>query len=139
MTTTLTEEQAAYLREHRLAVLGTGRRDGSPALATVMYDFDGSDLVISTEQSSAKWKNAVRQPRVALLVADGRRQLILYGTAEALTEGAPRREGWHRLRAKNRRPDDTRPDPDDATLDRQLDERGTAILRVTPERVRMND
>ena len=139
MPATLTEEQATYLREHRLAVLGTGRRDGSPALATVLYDFDGSDLVLSTERTSAKWQNAVRQPRVALLVADGRRQLILYGTATPVTEGAARLEAIRRLRAKQRRPDDTRPEPDDATLDAQLDERDSVVLRVTPERLLMND
>jgi nitroimidazol reductase NimA-like FMN-containing flavoprotein (pyridoxamine 5'-phosphate oxidase superfamily) len=56
----LTAEQEQYLRDHRLAVLATGRRDGSPQLSTVLYHYDGDDIAISVTSDRAKWKNAVR-------------------------------------------------------------------------------
>ena len=39
----LTADQEQYLREHTLAVLGTGRGDGSPQLSMIIYDYDGND------------------------------------------------------------------------------------------------
>ena len=138
MAAELTAEQAQYLREHRLAVLATGRRDGSPQLSTVMSHFDGTDIVASMRENSAKWRNAGRQPRVALLVADGRRQLVCYGTAQPEPGGAGRLEAARRLRTQSSRPSDE-PEPDDEALDRALDERGSVALRITPERVTLND
>ncbi len=129
----LNGEQAAFLREHRLGVLGTGRRDGSPALATVLYDFDGRDVVASMLAASAKWRNAQRQPRVALAVLEGRAQLVVYGASRAEVRGDGRREAMRRLRAKQRRRDET-PEPTDAELDAALDAEGRVVLRITLER-----
>ena len=36
-----TEEVAQYLKEHRLCVFATGRRDGSPQQSLIGYQFDG--------------------------------------------------------------------------------------------------
>ena len=41
----------------------------------VAYDYDGNDVVMSVTSDRAKWKNASRQPKVALLVPEGRRHL----------------------------------------------------------------
>ncbi|MDP6606445.1 MAG: pyridoxamine 5'-phosphate oxidase family protein [Dehalococcoidia bacterium] len=78
---TMTSDQERYLREHHLGVLATGRQDGSPQASLIMYDFDGTDIAISVTSDRAKYVNAVRQPRVSMVVVDGRKQLILYGTA----------------------------------------------------------
>jgi PPOX class probable F420-dependent enzyme len=129
----LTAEQAAFLREHRLGVLGTGRRDGSPALATVLYDFDGRDVVASMLATSAKWRNALRQPRVALAVLDGRAQLVVYGVAVAEERGAGRREAMRRIFAKQRGGEERAAQPD-AALDAALDGEGRVVLRITPQR-----
>ena len=131
----LTSEQDQYLREHSLAVLGTGRRDGSPQLSLVTYDYDGTDVVISVTSDRAKWKNASRQPKVALLVPQGRRQLIVYGTAEAVSSDPARVEATKRVRARMGRPFEG----DDSELSRELDEANRVILRLTPERTLMND
>ena len=131
---TLTPGQDAYLREHQLAVLATGRRDGSPQLSTIMYDYDGNDVAISVTSDSAKWVNALRQPRVALLVNDGLQQLILYGAAEGVSAGPERLELTKRIR---RRAMGREPSEDDATLAAQLDETKRVILRVTPDKVLM--
>lgn len=131
----LTPEQDTYLREHRLAVLGTGRRDGSPQLSTIRYDYDGTDVAISVTSDRAKWKNAVRQPRVSLLVPDGRRQLIVYGRAEAVNDLAGIVAGHRRVRTAMGRP----PEADDDALGEELREQHRVILRITPERAFLND
>jgi PPOX class probable F420-dependent enzyme len=131
----LTADQETYLREHSLGVLGTGRGDGSPQLSMIVYDYDGTDIVISVTSDRAKWKNAVRQPKVALLVPDGRKQLILYGTAEGVTDTEARNALTKRLRARIGRPFEGSEDD----LTRELDEAHRVILRVTPERCFMND
>ena len=82
----LTDEHKQYLADHNLAILGTGKRDGSPQLSTIYYDWDGERIYISVTSDRAKWKNAVRQPNVALVVPDGRKQLIVYGTARGITD-----------------------------------------------------
>jgi hypothetical protein len=81
-----------------------------------------------------KWKNATRQPKVALLVNEGRQQLIVYGTAEGITEDPDRLELTKRLR--RRAGTDF---PDDATFAAQLNETHRTILRITPERVSFNE
>ncbi len=131
----LTPDQDQYLRDHSLAVLGTGRRDGSPQLSMIIYDYDGTDLVISVTSDRAKWKNAIRQPNVALLVPDGRRQLIIYGTAEGITDTEARNAGTKRIRARVGRPVEVT----DAELTAELDGNNRVILRFTPGRAFMND
>lgn len=128
----ISESQRKYLAERQLGVLGTGRRDGSPQLSLVTYRFDGAHILISVTTDRAKYWNARRQPRVSLLVPNGRRQLIVYGTAEIL-EGKPRDEAIIAIREHQ-----GDPLPADYDLDRfssRLDELGRRVLRITPERV----
>jgi PPOX class probable F420-dependent enzyme len=126
----LNADQAEYLREHRLAALATGRRDGSPQITWISYEFDGTDIVLQTGGTSAKARNMRRLPSVSLLVPDGGRNLVVYGTAEVLEGGPERREAIRRARAAMSR----EVTADDAALDAELDERGTVAIRITPER-----
>ena len=128
---TLTPEQDAYLKSHRQGILGTGRRDGSPQLSTVNYLFDGTHFWMSVTSDRAKWVNAMRQPRVALLVPEGGRQVSVYGTAEGIEEPALRNAMTRRLRAggANAAPDD------EALFTRTLDEQKRVILKITPTQV----
>ena len=130
----MTEEQDAYLREHRLAVLATGRKDGSPQVSTIMYHYDGTDVVISAKSYTAKWINSLRQKRVAMVVYDGRKQLVLYGTSEGFAEDPERMDLSKRLFAAM-----GRDLPDDAALKARLDEEKRTVLRITPDQVMMND
>ncbi len=87
----LEDAQRAFLEAGKLAVFATGRQDGSPQLSTVAYLMDGEGrLIISVKAFTAKWKNALRQPRVALSVNEGHAQLIVYGRAEAISEDPER-------------------------------------------------
>lgn len=137
MSVTLSEEQATFLREHRLAVLATGRADGSPQVSTVRYDFDGETLVTSTARTSAKWRNVQRQPRVALVINEGRQQLVLYGTVELLPDGEGRRAAMLRLLSP-RRVEEARALPP-ADFDAQLDAEGRVAMRIELDRVLMGE
>ncbi len=130
----ITEEQDAYLREHRLAVLATGRQDGSPQVSTVMYHYDGTDVVVSAKTFTAKWNNSLRQPRVAMVINDGRKQLVLYGTSQGVAEDPERMELSKRMYGAM-----GREVPEEAALKARLDEEKRTILRITPYQVMMND
>jgi PPOX class probable F420-dependent enzyme len=132
----LSKEQEAFLRDHTIAVLATGRRDGSPQVSHVVYDYDGRDLVISVKSYTAKWKNTARQPRVALLVHDGRKQLIIYGRAERVSEDPARIDLTARVFARiTGKPDFPVTDDFVANMDAQQ----RTVLRVIPENAAMND
>jgi hypothetical protein len=70
-----------------------------------------------------------------MLVADGRKQLILYGTAEGITDTAARNEGTRRIRARAGRPVQI----SDEALTAELDAAHRVILRLVPDRAFMND
>ncbi len=127
----LTPEQQEYLRTHRLAALGTGKRDGSPQLTWISYQYDGTDIVLQTSGSSAKARNARRASSVALLVPDGGRNLVVYGLANVIEGGDARREAIKRARAAMQRPSTPMTDEE---LDAELDRNGTVALRIVPER-----
>lgn len=134
----LTEEQMEFLKGHRLAVLGTGKKDGSPQLSTIMYLVEGEQIVLGVSNDRAKWFNAKRQPKVALLVLDGRRQLIVYGTAECIAGEPERAAITRRIRqavGTNVPPDDL----SDEDYGKQLDEQKRVIIRITPTSAFSND
>jgi PPOX class probable F420-dependent enzyme len=128
----MTEAQRAYLAGRQLAVVATGRRDGSPQQSMATYFFDGTHILISITRDRAKYANVRRQPRVSVLVADGRRQLVVYGTAEAI-EGVERDRPIMAIR--EHQGDPLPADYDLERFSRRLDELGRVVLRITPERV----
>lgn len=136
MGSIFSEEQEAYLNDHKWAVLATGRQDGSPQVSQIGYDWDGTDIVIAVKRYTAKWKNALRQPRVALLVHDDRKQLIIHGTAECIDQDPLRAELITRvMRAITRNPHWV----GDEDFIRKLNQGQRTVLRVTPTKVFLND
>jgi PPOX class probable F420-dependent enzyme len=131
-----TPEQEAFLGAHRLAAFATGRRDGSPQLSHIVYEWDGRRILVSVKSFTAKWNNALRQPRVSLLVHDGRKQLVIYGRADCIAEDPVRIE----LTATVFRKLTGNPDlaVDDSFVEAMNSQKRT-ILAITPERAFMND
>jgi len=126
-----TPQQLEFLAEHKLAALATGRQDGSPQLSHVIYDWDGRDIVVSVKSYTAKWKNALRQPRVALLIHEGRTQLVIYGRAEGIDTDPERAELTARVfRVLTGNPDFAVTDEFVEGLDAQH----RTVLRITPEK-----
>ena len=134
--TVFTPEQEAFLKDHVWAVLATGRKDGSPQVSMIGYAWDGSSILVSIKSYTAKWRNALRQPRVALLVHEGRKQLVIYGRAQALADDPERldvsRQVFERLSGK---PVDVAEDEFREMLDGQK----RTVLKITPESAMMND
>lgn len=131
-----TDEQGEFLKRHRWAVLATGRLDGSPQQAMVGYTLDEEGRVlVLTQTFTAKWRNALRQPRVSLTVPDGRVHLVLYGVAEGIEADPERAELSADVLAVVR--DSKRPDP--SSIVEWLDENQRAILRIAPQRVLLHE
>jgi hypothetical protein len=100
------------------------------------YHWDGEHLLISVKSDTAKWRNARRQPRVGLVVHDGRKQLVIYGSAEGVTDDPARLELTKLVfetltGSKSEIPDDK--------LRAGLDEGKRTVLRIRPENAYMND
>src|SRR4029078_10030551 len=94
--------------DHVWGVLATGRPDGSPQQSMVGYVLGeaGRILVLTqavtamwrngvralTQAVMEKWLNAMRQPRVAFTVPDGRVHVVVYGVAEGIDVDPERAE-----------------------------------------------
>ena len=127
----MTPEHEQFLREHNRAVLATGRRDGSPQASTIAYVFDGTHIVICMTAEKAKWNNVGRQPRVAVVVNDGDRQVTVYGRAQQVTADPDRVRLVRQLYAAV----GMAVAEDDAAFARRCDEERRGALRITPESV----
>jgi PPOX class probable F420-dependent enzyme len=136
MTAVLTSEQVEFLAAHQWAVLATSRQDGSPQQSLVGYAIDQlGRIIISTKAYTAKWRNAIRQPKVSLTVTDGRTHLVIYGTADSVADD-PRRadltaDVFSRLSGG--------PRPDPTSLVPTLDDQQRTILQITPTKALYHD
>jgi len=75
-----------FLKDHRLGILATGRRDGTPQQSILSYAYDGKDVVISTGGDTAKAKNIRKKAGVSLAVSDGPTCVVVYGKARLLQD-----------------------------------------------------
>jgi PPOX class probable F420-dependent enzyme len=81
----------AFLAEPHTLVIATLRHDGTPHLATVWYRWDGAAFWISTNGTTAKYRNLTRDPRVTVLVDAPPREtsVAAHGRAEVIaSDGA---------------------------------------------------
>jgi PPOX class probable F420-dependent enzyme len=129
MTYTWDPDHRTFLDDHLWAVLATGRADGSPQQSMIGYAVDDEGrLVISAKAYTAKWKNAVRQPKVSVTVPDGRAHLVIYGDAETIDADPLRAELTADVFAAMSGAE--RMDP--AALVDSLNEQQRTVLRITP-------
>jgi PPOX class probable F420-dependent enzyme len=128
--------QAEFLTDHTWAVLATGRRDGSPQQSMVGYAVDDEGcLIVSVKSDTAKWKNALRIPRVSLTVPDGRVHLVVYGNAETIDADPLRAElTAHVFAALS-----GQPAPDPTSIGPMLDEQRRTVLRITPTKTHFQE
>lgn len=87
----------AFLDEPRDAILATVNPDGSPHLTVVWYERAGDEICINTTADRVKPRNLARDPRVSLLVGDGRKHVRIEGTARVISTRAEALSGIHRL------------------------------------------
>jgi len=87
----LSAEQARLFEEPNFATVATTNQDGSAQLSIVWIDWDGEHVVFNTAAGRVKPRNIERDPRVSVLVTDGKdgyRWVAVRGRAELTTEGA---------------------------------------------------
>ena len=128
----MTEEQQAYLGNHKWAALATGRKDGTPQISQIAYHWNGEDFAVSIKSYTAKWKNALSQPKVALLIHDERRQLVVYGTAACIAEDPLRAEMTVRVHQAFFDDPDIKITDDFINI---LNEHRRTVFRITPDKV----
>ena len=73
-----------FLKDHRLGIFATGRRDGTPQQSILGYSYDGNEIVVSTGSDTAKVKNISKRAGVSLAVSDGPTCVVVYGQARML-------------------------------------------------------
>jgi len=126
------EERERFLREHRLAVVATVRRDGRPQLTPVYYAWQEGRVIISTTRSRFKALNARRDPRVTLCALGEEPPFpyqTVYGRAEVLEEGAVDVMMLIGERMLGRPIDESqRP-----AVEERARQEGRVVLRITPE------
>ena len=64
------EERRDFVRRHRTALFGYGRRRDGPSMTVVYYVMDGNDILVSTMAGRGKAKAVARNPKVSLCVLD---------------------------------------------------------------------
>jgi PPOX class probable F420-dependent enzyme len=131
MTTELNDLQSEFLKTHRLGVLATSRRSGAPQVSIIAYNYDGTDVIVSTGDQSAKARNASKRPEVSLIVTDGPKAVTVYGTATIV-----RGEAAEVLREERLLP--ARPAGTPAPARTPPNSGQRVVIRFTPERVFSN-
>jgi PPOX class probable F420-dependent enzyme len=68
MSIELSEKAKGLLKGKNFANVATVRKDGSPQVSPIWVDFDGTHIILNSEEKRAKVKNLKRDPRVAVSV-----------------------------------------------------------------------
>jgi nitroimidazol reductase NimA-like FMN-containing flavoprotein (pyridoxamine 5'-phosphate oxidase superfamily) len=77
-------ERREFVRSHRTAIFGYGRKAYGPSMSACYYVMDGDDILVSTMAARAKAKAVKRNPKISLCVLDEKwppTYLLVYGDA----------------------------------------------------------
>ena len=97
----LSERLEEFLKRPNLGILATLRKDGSPHLTVVWYEWSDGEVLLTVTDTRVKYKNVMRDPRVSLAVTANEhpyKEVVLEGIAEVTPEGGP--ELFRRLALK---------------------------------------
>ena len=88
----LSERLEEFLEKPNLGILATLRKDGSPHLTVVWYEWADGEVLLTVTDTRVKYKNVMRDPRVSLAVTANEhpyKEVVLEGIAEVSPEGGP--------------------------------------------------
>ncbi len=88
----LSERLEEFLKRPHLGILATLRKDGSPHLTVVWYEWNNGEVLLTVTDTRVKYKNVLRDPRVSLAVTANEhpyKEVVLEGIAEVTAEGGP--------------------------------------------------
>ena len=123
-----TPDQEKIIRDLKLAILATRRRDGSAQLSPINYAYKDGRILISITRDRAKYHNIRRNPEISLCIVhrDGRPYVTVFGRAVIaetdIAEGTA--EIFRRI--------SDRPLPDN--FEELLRQQRRVLVTVTPER-----
>ena len=83
------QERREFVRSHRTAIFGYGRKQHGPSMSVVYYVMDGDEILVSTMGARAKAKAVTRLGKVSLCVLDEQwppTYLVVYCDAKVETE-----------------------------------------------------
>ena len=86
------DERREFVRTHRTAIFGYGRKHDGPSMTVVYYVMDGDDILVSTMAGRGKAKAVRRSPKVSLCVLDEQwppTYLVVYCDARVETDFEP--------------------------------------------------
>lgn len=70
MAITLSEKARRLLNGKNFVSVATTRKDGSPQVTPAWVEYDGTHIILNSEEKRAKVKNLERDPRVSLAVVN---------------------------------------------------------------------
>lgn len=73
------EERDAFLADCRTCRIGTVDGNGTPHVSALWFVWDGTALWLNSVVKSQRWTNFMRNPKVSVLVDDGRDFMELRG------------------------------------------------------------
>lgn len=78
-----TPDQEAIIKEEKLAIMSTVRRDGGAQLTPINYVYQDGRILVSTTRDRVKYHNVKRNPLVSLCIVrpEGRPYVTVYGQA----------------------------------------------------------
>ena len=82
------QEIDTFLNETHVADLATLKRDGSPHVAPVWYEYDGEKVYFIAGDSAVKVRNVRRDPRVMVSIAtrdEPYKYVLIEGNGEVIT------------------------------------------------------
>ena len=126
----LDDRTRAFLREPRDAYVTTINRNGTPHMTVVWYDLRGDDILLNTAEDRVKFRNLERDPRVSVLIGDGKRYVRIDGRARKVATGAEGVKDIHDLAVRYDGPEKAERD----TRDSYSKKKRVSYL-VSPDRV----
>jgi len=76
----------AFLEGVHFGKLATLMRDGSPQLTPIWYMYENGRLIVNTTNDRTKYRNIVRNGRVAFLVDNGYEYVTVFGRGRVAVE-----------------------------------------------------
>jgi hypothetical protein len=124
-----------FLREPRIAIVGTNRVNGPPQLTPVWYLYQDDRIYISMFVNSVKYRNLCRDPRIGVCIAGDHpdaRAVMIYGTTEFVLEESSWVEDieWRVIRRYYDSDKEAR-----SYMDASVDGGESAVAVVIPEKV----
>lgn len=76
-------DTAAFLARPLDAVIATNRPEKAPQLSVVWVLWDGDSFIFTTEKTTAKYANIVRDPHISVMVVDPTNHAYVTGSGRA--------------------------------------------------------